>query len=137
MLRLLPLLLALAVHAGPAHDLRIGAVKALPEGTLLTQSKRTTLRALTTLRFSVRVKNAGTAREARVRVTLTVLEHTPIVVKRTIATIEPGTERTVVFPVREAPEFAVPLKLMVSIAPVPGEERLRNNLAQYPILFEV
>jgi hypothetical protein len=137
MLRLFPLLLAFAVPAAPVHDLRIGAVKALPGGTLLTQSHRTTIIASTNLRFSVRVKNNGEARESRVRLTLTVLQHTPIVVKRTIATIEPGTERTVVLPIRSAPLFAVPLKLMVSVAPVPGEARLRDNLAQYPIVFEV
>jgi hypothetical protein len=70
-------------------------------------------------------------------VTLTV-EQTPALKKtQTLSFINAGEEKTVTFRNLGAPQFTTPVKVKVSVAPVPGEHNTSNNTAEYPVIFSL
>jgi hypothetical protein len=113
------------------------SVKVLPQGDFLG-STSTTIKASTNLQFAVTVKDTGERQEAKIAVTLTILQQTPIVLHGTIDVINPGDTKTILLgPYPGQPQFGTPLRIKVDVSPVPHEARLSNNTAEYPVEFQV
>ena len=51
--------------------------------------------------------------------------------------IDPGETKTVIFKDLPAPTFGSPVKVQVSVDPVPGETNRSNNSFEYPVIFSL
>ena len=114
------------------------SVTALPDGKQLSASGENTVTASTDLAFRVAVQDSGSFQEFDVKVTLTIAKTpTPIVKSKTIAIINAGETKTVVFTDLGAPPFGVPTTVKVDVQPVPGEKTITNNSAEYKVIFSL
>ena len=121
------------------HGTGLVSVKALPSGQALSTSSETTIVASTSLAFDVAVKDTGDNHEVRIQVTLTIQKAgTPIIKRQAIDVINPGETKDVIFRnIDTTGVFGTPTHLKVDVAPVPGEASLKNNSAEYPVVFSL
>jgi hypothetical protein len=121
------------------HGNALVSVKALPSGDTLSTTTETTVVASTSLAFEVTVQNSGDNQEVRVPVTLTIeKEGSPIVKTQTIDVIDPSETKTVTFrDIDTTGVFGVRTNVKVEVKKVPGETRLSNNSATYPVIFSL
>jgi hypothetical protein len=128
--------------AGPSpagdHGSALVSVTALPDGKQLSASTENTVTATTDLAFRVALQDSGSFQEFDVKVTLTIAKTgAPIVKSKTIAIINAGETKTVVFSDLGAPPFGVPTTVKVDVQPVPGEKTTTNNSAEYRVIFSL
>jgi len=121
------------------HGTGLVSVKALPSGQTLSTAAETTIVASTSLAFEVAVQDTGDNQEVRITVTLTIQKAgTPIVKKATLDVINPGETKNVVFRnIDTTGVFGTPTHLKVDVAPVSHEANVKNNSAEYPVLFSL
>lgn len=120
------------------HGTNIVETKALPSGTVLSQTQQNTVNGVSTnLAFAVTIQNSGNFQEAGIKVTLTIQQKNPIVRTQTIDLINPSQEKTLTFSNLGEVTFAIPAHVNVDVKPVPGEVRVDNNRASYPVLFSL
>ena len=120
------------------HGSALVSVTALPDGKQLSPSSENTVTASTDLAFRVAVQDSGSFQEFDVKITLTIAKTpTPIVKSKTIAIINAGETKTVVFTDLGAPPFGVPTTVKVDVQPVPGEKTTTNNSAEYKVIFSL
>jgi hypothetical protein len=113
-----------------------GGLRALPSGEVLSPDTENTVTADTDLGFAVTVQDTGDWQEARVKVTLTILQgQSPIVQTKTIDLINPAEQQTITFRNLGAVTYATLTTVKVDVQPVPGEENRANNFASYPVIF--
>jgi hypothetical protein len=123
---------------GSLHGTGISETKALPSGKVLSTDQENIVTAGTDLGFAVTVKNTGDNQEVQVKVTLTIVQQpSNITATQTIASIDPGEEKTVTFKNLGNPAFATKTTVRVDVAPVPGEANADNNSAEYPVIFSL
>ena len=118
------------------HGNQIASVKALPSGLTLSTTTETTIKVTDELAFEVSVTDSGESQEVRVKVTLTIPKQPdPIVQTQTIAIIDPGETKTVMFKVGALVPFGEQTTVKVDVDPVAGETNTSNNTAEYPVIF--
>jgi hypothetical protein len=124
------------------HGSALDSVTALPDGKKLNPSGSASdnqITASTDLAFQVAVTDSGNSQEFNVTVTLTIQKSPkPIVMHKKIDVINAGETKTVTFTNIDLNGlFGLPTTLKVDVAPVPGEQRLNNNSAEYKVIFSV
>jgi hypothetical protein len=124
------------------HGSALDSVTALPDGKKLSASGTASdnqITASTDLAFQVAVTDSGNSQEFNVAVTLTIQKTPkPIVLHKKIDVINAGETKTVTFTNIDLNGlFGLPTTLKVDVAPVPGEQRLSNNSAEYRVIFSV
>jgi len=120
------------------HGTNIVETKALPSGLVLSQTQQNTINGVSTnLAFSVTIQDSGNFQEAGIKVTLTIQQKNPIVKTQTIDLINPGQQKTLTFSNLGEVTFAIPAHVNVDVKPVPGETRVDNNRASYPVIFSL
>jgi hypothetical protein len=124
------------------HGSALGSVTALPDGTKLDPNGSATdnqITASTDLAFQVAVTDSGNSQEFNVTVTLTIQKSPkPIVMRKKIDVINAGETETVTFTnINLNGLFGLPTTIKVDVAPVPGEQRVSNNSAEYKVIFSV
>ena len=121
------------------HGDALVSVRALPQGTTLTNSTAATIKVTTDLSFVATVEDSGGFPEVSVPVTLTIDTGggKPIKKRKTIALIQAGEQRTVSFGGFDLPQSAYgnPSKITVFVSPVHGEINTGNNSATYTAYF--
>jgi hypothetical protein len=89
--------------------------------------------------FSVAFTNQGDNDEFNVKVTLTIQlasgTGSPITLNKTVPQIAKGEKATVELPLNREPPLGAVVKINVTVAKVPGEEKTDNNKSTYPTLF--
>jgi len=121
---------------GGLHGNQIDGVRVLPGGTRLSPTEENTVEASERLAFEVAVRNSGDSQETQVEVTVTIQGGTePIKRQQTIAIIDPGRTKSVVFRDLPSPPFGERTTLRVNVLPVEGEQNTGNNTAEYPVIF--
>ena len=124
------------------HGSALESVTALPDGKKLNPSGSATdnqITASTDLAFQVAVTDSGNSQEFNVAVTLTIQKSPkPIVMRKKIDVINAGETKTVTFTNIDLKGlFGLPTTIKVDVAPVPGEQRVSNNSAEYKVIFSV
>jgi hypothetical protein len=124
------------------HGSALGSVTALPDGKKLDPNGSATdnqITASTDLAFQVAVTDSGNSQEFNVAVTLTIQKSPkPIVMRKKIDVINAGETKTVTFTnINLNGLFGLPTTIKVDVAPVPGEQRVSNNSAEYKVIFSV
>jgi hypothetical protein len=124
------------------HGSALTSVTALPDGKKLNPSGAASdnqITASTDLAFQVAVTDSGNSQEFNVAVTLTIQKSPkPIVMHKKIDVINAGETKTVTFTNIDLNGlFGLPTTVKVDVAPVPGEQRLTNNSAEYKVIFSV
>jgi hypothetical protein len=120
------------------HGTGLAFTKVLPEGTQLSPTIETTIKASTQLAFEVGVTNTGEDQEVQVEVTLTIPKQPSATVKKaTIDVIDVGETKNVTFKDFPDPPFGEKTTVQVSVKPVPGESNTANNSAEYPVIFSL
>ena len=124
------------------HGSALDSVTALPDGKKLNPSGSATdnqITASTDLAFQVAVTDSGNSQEFNLAVTLTIQKSPkPIVLQKKIDVINAGETKTVTFTnINLNGLFGLPTTLKVDVAPVPGEQRVSNNSAEYKVIFSV
>jgi hypothetical protein len=123
---------------GGLHGTGIVETKALPSGTVLSTDVENIVTAGTDLGFAVVVEDTGDSQEVQVKVTLTIQQQpSPIVATQTIASINPGEQKTVTFTNLGQPQFATKTTVRIDVQPVKGEANADNNSAEYPVIFSL
>jgi hypothetical protein len=124
------------------HGSALASVTVLPDGKKLNPSGSASdnqITASTDLAFQVAVTDSGNSQEYNVGVTLTIQKSPkPIVLRKKIDVINAGETKTVTFTNIDLNGlFGLPTTVKVDVAPVPGEQRLSNNSAEYRVIFSV
>jgi hypothetical protein len=124
------------------HGSALTSVTALPDGKKLNPGGTASdnqITASTDLAFQVAVTDSGNSQEFNVAVTLTIQKSPkPIVLRKKIDVINAGETKTVNFTnINLNGLFGLPTTVKVDVAPVPGEQRLTNNSAEYKVIFSV
>jgi hypothetical protein len=125
------------------HGSALTSVTALPDGKKLNPGGAASdnqITASTDLAFQVAVTDSGNSQEFNVAVTLTIQRSgkPPIVQHKKIDVINAGETKTVTFTNIDLNGlFGLPTTVKVDVAPVPGEQRLTNNSAEYKVIFSV
>ena len=126
------------VYDGWHSGTGIVTTKALPSGQELSTTAETTVTAGPDLGFVVVVQDTGDSQEVQVEVTLTIQQQpNPIVKTQTIALINPGEQKQVVFRNLGTVTFATKTTAKVDVKPVPNEANTSNNSASYPVIFSL
>ena len=82
------------------------------------------------------MRNSGDSQETQVEVKLTVQGGTqPIKRTQTIAIIDPGKTKSVVFRDLGTLPFGTRTTVRVNVLPVEGEQNTSNNTVEYPVIF--
>jgi hypothetical protein len=124
-------------QSGGLHGNQITSVVAQPGNQRLSTTEDNTIQVTDNLSFQVNVKNSGDSQETQVVVTLTIQQQPVIKKEQKIPVISPGETKTVVFSKLGPPTFGAPVKLKVSVDPVPGESNTANNTYEYPVIFSI
>jgi len=107
----------------------------------LSTSSTTTVNVAADLAFKVTFKNGGNFLEASVPVTLTVSGvGKPVTKRKVVLSVEKGQTATVRFGNLQLPTSAfsaASATVDVKIGKVPGETKLYNNKASYPVFFSI
>jgi hypothetical protein len=128
-----------AVNSNTVRGTALVGVRVEPLGVDLSTATATTIKASTTLRFVISVKDTGELQEPNVKVTMTLVQSpTPLVATGVIPLMNPGDTKTVTLSFNGAqPTFDHQLTLKVQVEAVKNEARLGNNSAEYPVIFQV
>jgi hypothetical protein len=122
-------------EAGGLHGNGIAGVRVQPGGEQLTPGEDNTVPASDRLAFQVLIENSGDFQETQVPVTL-VLQQDPVIRKRqVIDVINPGETKTVTFRDLGNVTFSARTTLKITVEPVAGEQNVRNNTAEYAVIF--
>jgi hypothetical protein len=122
-------------EAGGLHGNGIVGVRVQPGGEQLTPGEDNTVPASNRLAFQVLIENSGDFQETQVPVTL-VLQQDPVIRKRqVIDVINPGETKTVTFRDLDNVTFSARTTLKITVEPVAGEQNVRNNTAEYAVIF--
>jgi hypothetical protein len=124
-------------QSGGLHGNQITSVVVQPGNQRLSTSEDNTVQVTDRLSFQVNVKNSGDSQETQVVVTLTIKQDPKIEKKETVSVISPGETKTVVFQDLPPPTFGSPVKVLVTVDPVPGESNTSNNSYEYPVIFSI
>jgi hypothetical protein len=125
------------------HGSSLVSTKAVGGGRTLTlaTSQPTTIYDSADLKLNVVVEDSGKFSEVNIPVTLTVKVGAKALFtkKQTIAGIQAGEQRTVSFGnLQLTPDaFGHAASVKVTIGRVPGEQKLDNNTATYPVFFSL
>ena len=125
------------------HGSKLVSARAVGGGktTALTTTQPTTVFVSADLKLQAVVEDSGNFQEVNVPVTLTVSvgNTTLFQRKQTILGIQPGEQRTVSFGnLQLTPAaFGHTASVKVTVGKVPGEQKLDNNTATYPVLFSL
>ena len=107
----------------------------------LSTTSPTTVEVAASLQFRVTFTNSGNFQETQVPVTLTilVLGRTVLTQKEVVPSIVPQGRQTVTFKNLQLPTsaFGQQATVHVEIGKVPGEVKLDNNSASYPVFFSL
>jgi CARDB len=120
------------------HGNGLVSVRALPSGKVLdADADENVIVATADLAFEVTIENSGESQEVGVVVRLSIQQSPqPIVRTRTIASINPGERKTVIFrDLGQVVQFTQRIPMRVEVQRVPGETNLANNSATYQVLF--
>jgi hypothetical protein len=120
------------------HGNGIISVRAIPSGKVLDrEADENEIVASADLAFEVTIENSGESQEVGVAVKLTIQQSPqPIVRTKTVASINPGERKTVIFrDLGQLVQFTQRIPLKVEVARVPGEENVTNNVGTYQVLF--
>ena len=113
----------------------IGTI-ARPGGQSLSVGGATSITVTQKLSFDVTVMNGGVNDERDVVVQLSITgAGRPIVREQTIPTIAAGTQKVVAIPLAATPPLGRAVTIRVNVKAVPGEKKLDNNRATYPVIF--
>jgi hypothetical protein len=129
--------------ASGLHGSALVGTEAVSGGTTksLSTSTPTTVVVSANLVFKVTFLNSGNFQEVKVPVTLTVIVsgQTVLTKKQEVKSILPKQTVTVSFKSLDLPTsaFGANASVRVNIAKVPGEKRLDNNTAKYPVFFSL
>jgi hypothetical protein len=124
-----------ATAAPGLHGHNLVSVK-VAGGATLSADELNEIVATTDLSFEVLFENSGDSTETGVQVTLTIQKSPePIVRRQTVGVTEPKQDKTVVFRNIGNVPFVRRTTLSVEIKPVPGENKVDNNSAEYPVIF--
>ena len=86
--------------------------------------------------FTVTLANQGDNEEQDVTVQVRIRgDGAPITVRRRVEATQPGANAEVSIPLRTAPPIGTPVTIDVSVARVPGEEKVDNNRQTYTAIF--
>ena len=86
--------------------------------------------------FTVTFANQGDNEEQDVAVSIRIRGGgAPITVRRRVEQTQPGANAEVSIPLRTAPPIGTPVTIDVSVARVPGEEKVDNNRESYTAIF--
>jgi len=123
------------------HGTNLVSVKAKPGDQSLSTSTENTVNATAELAFVVTIEDSGDSQEVGIKVTMTLQKDSggkAIVQNQTIHVINPGQQKSVTFSnVNTSGFFAVKSHLSIDVAPVPGEVKVDNNKASYPVIFSL
>ena len=88
--------------------------------------------------FTVNFTNQGENDEFDVKVTLRITREggDPITTSETIPKVAAGEAATAELPLDDQPPLGTAVNIRVQVARVPGEQKMDNNTAEYPALFE-
>jgi hypothetical protein len=88
--------------------------------------------------FTANFTNQGENDEFDVKVTLRITREggDPITTSETLPKVAAGESAAVELPLDEQPPLGAAVTIRVQVARVPGEEKMDNNSAEYPALFE-
>jgi hypothetical protein len=89
------------------------------------------------LAFTVTFANQGENAERNVTVTVRIRAGSgnPITVRRRVPATQPGENAEATIPLSSAPPIGTPVTIEVSVARVPGEEKVDNNRQTYTAIF--
>ena len=120
------------------HGNGLVSTRALPsEKVLDAEAEENEIVASADLAFEVTIENSGESQEVGVVVRLTI-QQTPQPIARTstVASINPGERKTVIFrDLGQLVQFTQRIPMRVEVARVPGETFVANNSATYQVLF--
>lgn len=119
------------------HGTNLVSTKAEPGGQTLSTTSENFVTANTNLGFTVTIEDSGDSQEVGIKITLTVQQNPAIVKTLTIPVINPGQQKSVTFTNLGDVKFALKEQVNVDVAPVPGETRIDNNKASYPVTFSL
>lgn len=86
--------------------------------------------------FTVAFRNTGDNEEFGIKASLSIEGGgKPIKLERTIDTVAKGATAQVTFQLNSAPPTGVPVTIRVHLDPVPGEQSVEGNKAEYQVLF--
>jgi uncharacterized repeat protein (TIGR01451 family) len=120
------------------HGSELIGVHVSPQGADLSTGSATTIQVSQDLTFHVTFKNSGNFPELNVPVTLKIHSGTVNITKTEHQTsIQPSETATVDFSNFELPPdaFANQATVTATVGKVPGETKLDNNSARYPVFF--
>ena len=120
------------------HGSELVGVHVSPQGADLSTGSATTIQVSQDLTFRVTFKNSGDFPEINIPVTLKI-DSGSVHIKRTehVTSVQPTETASVDFTNFELPPdaFANQATVKVTIGKVPGETKLENNVASYPVFF--
>ncbi|HVU76366.1 MAG TPA: hypothetical protein VHC67_02200 [Gaiellaceae bacterium] len=119
------------------HGTNLVGTKAEPGGQTLSTGTVNTVTATTNLAFAVTIEDSGDSQEVGIKVTLTIQQNPVISKTTTISVINPGQQKTVTFTNLGQVKFAQKENVQVDVSPVPGEVKVDNNKATYPVIFSL
>jgi hypothetical protein len=123
------------------HGTGLVGTVANPGNLKLSTGTENTVTATTDLSFVASVEDTGDFQEVGVTVTMTLQKDSggqAIVQTQKISLINPGQTKTVTFSgINVSGFFAVKSHLSIDVKAVPGETRLDNNKATYPVIFSL
>ena len=124
------------------HGTNIVKTVALPGNKELSETNSNIVIGSTATAFLVTVHDGGDSQEVGISVTLTIQKVAggggAITETKKIAVIDAGQDRTVKFSnFRGALPFTTRTNVNVDVSAVPGEKRVSNNHASYPVLFSL
>jgi hypothetical protein len=125
---------------GPAapglHGTSLDSVVVKPGGQTLSTTQAVAIPASANTSFDVHVTNGGDNDETNVTVRIQITgAGNPITREARVASFPHGTSQTVNVGLAQTPPKGQPVKINVSVLPVPGEKKLDNNKATYPAIF--
>jgi hypothetical protein len=120
------------------HGTNIVETKVQPGGHLLSATSDNVVVAGVDLAFAVTIADSGDSQEVGIKVTLTIQKPQGAIVKtQTVALINPGQTKTVIFRNLGQVSFGQKTTMLVDVAPVPSERNTGNNKATYPVIFSI
>lgn len=118
-------------------QLEAGQLTVAPSGRTLSLDTLNEIPGNEGTSFTVPFTNQGEVQLAGIPVTIVISgpDTDAIEIEATIEKVDPGQTATVQVPLVDVPTFGAELTMKVTVAASPGEEKLDNNTATYPIRF--
>jgi hypothetical protein len=113
-----------------------GVASATLGGQALTPGASANIAATANLTLTVQVANQGENTEKGVKVSVTIGKGSDAVqADKTLDTIDAGQTKAVEIPITSQPPTGQTVPIVVTVAKVPGEQKLDNNKATYSAIF--